>query len=72
MARRIAILTQGQTHPLAAKTAVSLLRYRGDEVVALVDSQAAGQTARALLNCGGETPIVASLDELPGTGADTL
>ncbi|MEM7624910.1 MAG: DUF1611 domain-containing protein [Planctomycetota bacterium] len=76
MAQRIAILTQGQTNPLSAKTAVSLLRYRSDEVVALIDSEAAGQTAQDLLQCGGVTPIVASLDDIPGAvsgaGADTL
>lgn len=71
MTRRIAILTQGQTNPLSAKTAVSLLRYRGDEVVALVDSESAGKTAQALLKCGGDTPIVAGLGDVPG-GADTL
>ncbi|MEM1107524.1 MAG: DUF1611 domain-containing protein [Planctomycetota bacterium] len=64
MPAHLAILTQGQTHPLIAKTAVSLLRYRGDEVVGLIDSQAAGATAGALLGCGGDTPIFASLDDL--------
>ena len=63
MNKRIAVLTEGLTQPLSAKTAVSLLRYRGDEVVALIDSQAAGRTTQALLGCGGDTPIVAGLDE---------
>jgi uncharacterized NAD-dependent epimerase/dehydratase family protein len=68
----IAILTQGLTNPLSAKTAVSLLRYRGDEVVALIDSEASGQTAEKLLGCGGTIPIVGSLDEARQRGADTL
>ena len=72
MPRRIAILTQGHSHPLAAKTAVSLLRYRGDEVAALVDSEAVGQTAGALLGCGGDTPVVASLDDPVAHEADLL
>lgn len=63
MTRRLAILTEGRTDPLSAKTAVSLLRYRRAEVVALIDTQSAGRTAEALLGCGGSTPIVASLDE---------
>lgn len=71
MTSRIAVLTQGHTDPLSAKTAVSLLRYRGDQVVALVDADAAGQTTQALLGCGGDTPIVAALGDIPG-GADTL
>ena len=61
--KRIAVLTEGLTQPLPAKTAVSLLRYRGEEVVALIDSQAAGRTTQELLGCGGDTPVVASLDE---------
>ena len=61
MTPHLAILTEGQTIPLSAKTAVSLLRYRGDEVVALIDTQAAGQTTQNALGFGGDTPIVASL-----------
>ncbi|MEO1237355.1 MAG: DUF1611 domain-containing protein [Planctomycetota bacterium] len=63
MPSRLAILTQGQTHPLSAKTAVALLRYRGDEVVALIDSEQAGRTTQGPLGCGGDTPIVGSLAE---------
>ncbi|MBB6428275.1 DUF1611 domain-containing protein [Algisphaera agarilytica] len=68
MPRRLAVLTEGQTNPLSAKTAVSLLRYRGDEVVALIDSEQAGSTAQALLGCGGDTPIVAGLEQLEQSG----
>ncbi|MCA9236193.1 MAG: DUF1611 domain-containing protein [Planctomycetales bacterium] len=68
--RRIVLLTQGNTEPITGKTAVSVLRYRPDEVVALLDSEEAGKTAGAVLHVGGETPIVATLDEAPS--ADTL
>ncbi len=61
MPRRLAILTQGRTEPVAAKTAVSLLRFKPEEVVALIDTQAAGQAAGQVLGFGGDTPIVASL-----------
>jgi uncharacterized NAD-dependent epimerase/dehydratase family protein len=64
------ILTEGHTHPLTAKTASCILRYRPDEVVALVDSTQAGRTAQDLLHVGGATPIVASLDGAPA--ANTL
>lgn len=64
MTPHIAILTEGQTNPLSAKTAVSLLRYRGDEVVALIDTQTAGRTTQDALGFGGDTPIVASLEAL--------
>lgn len=72
---RIVILTEGKTDPLTAKTANVLLRYRGDDVVALLDSTQAGKTAGELLGVGGDTPVVASLDEVPlidGEGPDTL
>lgn len=67
---RIVILTEGKTDPLTAKTANVLLRYRGEDVIALLDSTQAGKTAGALLGVGGETPVVASLDELEAP--DTL
>ena len=41
-----------------------MLRYRGDDVVALLDSTQAGKTAQELLGVGGDTPVVASLDEV--------
>jgi len=62
--RRIVILTEGHTNPSRAKTAAGVLRYAGDEVVALLDSAEVGQTAQALLNTGGDTPIVASVKEV--------
>ena len=59
--RRIVILTEGYTNPSRAKTAAGVLRYAGDDVVAVLDSAEAGQTAQALLNAGGDTPVVASV-----------
>ncbi len=61
--QRLAVLTQGRTNPLSAKTAISLMRYRAGEVVALIDSQTAGQTAQQALGFGDDTPIVATLAE---------
>lgn len=60
--RRMVILTEGKTTPFYAKTAMSLLRYRSQDVLALLDSTAAGKTAGELLQMGGETPIVATLN----------
>lgn len=67
---RIVILTEGKTDPLTAKTANVLLRYRSDDVVALLDSTQAGKCAEELLGVGGDTPVVASLDDVEGP--DTL
>ena len=62
---RIAILTEGRTDPIAAKTALSLLRFRTADVVALIDSHTAGQVAGEPLrigdDVGGTVPIVAGL-----------
>jgi uncharacterized NAD-dependent epimerase/dehydratase family protein len=63
--RRLIILTEGHTEPLAAKTAACVLRYRADEVVALLDSAQVGCTAHELLGVGGDTPIVARLEDAP-------
>jgi uncharacterized NAD-dependent epimerase/dehydratase family protein len=68
--RRLVILTDGQTEPIAAKTAVNVIRYGRDQVVALLDSTQAGKTAQQLLGVGGDIPIVARLDDAPP--ADTL
>ena len=70
MSRKLVVLTQGFARKLNAKTAVSLLRYRPEQVVAVLDDQEAGQSAQALFGVGGDIPVVASLDEVKG--ADTL
>jgi uncharacterized NAD-dependent epimerase/dehydratase family protein len=70
MPRRIVVLTEGHTNPIEAKTAACVIRYRGDEVLAALDSTVAGRTTGELLGVGGAKPIVASLADAPG--ADTL
>jgi uncharacterized NAD-dependent epimerase/dehydratase family protein len=64
--RRLAILTEGYTEPVTGKTASSVLRYRPEEVVALIDSTQAGRTTQELLGVGGNTPVVATLAECKG------
>jgi uncharacterized NAD-dependent epimerase/dehydratase family protein len=68
--RRIVILTDGRTNPVNAKTAACVVRYKPEEVVALLDPTQAGKTAGELLGVGGAIPIVATLAEAPG--ANTL
>ncbi|HEY4233223.1 MAG TPA: DUF1611 domain-containing protein [Lacipirellulaceae bacterium] len=63
--RQLLILTEGQTEPIAAKTAACVIRYGQDEVVALLDSTQAGNTARELLGVGGPIPVVARLEDAP-------
>lgn len=69
MARRIIILTEGHTEPHAGKTAASVIRYRGQDVAALLDSTQAGKTSGDLLGTGS-VPIVGRLDDVPD--ANTL
>ena len=64
-ARRLIILTEGHSEPITAKTAASVLRYKPEEVLALLDTTQAGKTAQQLLGVGGEIPVVASLDAVP-------
>ncbi len=63
MNRRLLILTQGHARTLKAKTAVSLLRYRPDQVVAVLDPDQAGQTAGEVFGVGGDIPVIGSLDQ---------
>jgi len=63
--RKILILTEGLSNPNSAKTACSVIRYRLDEVVGVLDTTVPPQPAHALLEVGGDLPIVNSLEALP-------
>jgi uncharacterized NAD-dependent epimerase/dehydratase family protein len=67
---RIVLLTDGFSTPFLAKTAISLLRYRTDDVVALLDATVHQKTTGQLLGVGGDLPVVASLAEV--SQADSL
>ncbi|QDT09950.1 DUF1611 domain-containing protein [Planctomycetes bacterium K23_9] len=62
--KRIVLLTDGYSTPFLAKTAISLLRYRGDDIAAVLDKEHAGQTAQQLLGYGESIPVVDSLDQI--------
>ncbi len=64
--RRIAILAEGSFDWQRAKTAVGIMRYSPDTVVAVIDSENAGRDAAAALNdpsVGAGVPVVASIKE---------
>ncbi len=63
--RRMIILTDGHTDAHTAKTAICVLRYKPEEVVAVLDSQSAGKTCQEVVGVGGRIPIVASLADAP-------
>ena len=70
MNRKMVILTEGHSNPRTAKTACSVIRYRPDEVVAVLDSTQAGKTTQEVLQVGGELPFIRDLGE--ADHADTL
>jgi uncharacterized NAD-dependent epimerase/dehydratase family protein len=70
--RRLVILAEGSFTPRDAKTAVGVLRYRPEEVVAVLDSTRAGRTAAECAGVGGGVPVVAGLDAAAEHGADSL
>lgn len=70
--RRFVILAEGSFGPLSSKTANACLRYIPSEVVAVVDSTAAGRTALDVLGFGGKVPVVASFAEAMIFSPDAL
>lgn len=60
--RRIVILTEGHSNPHTAKTACSVIRYRPEEVVAVLDSEHTGKRTGEALGVG-DAPFIARLDE---------
>ena len=61
--RRLVILTGGLLGVFTAKTAVSLIRYRPEQVVAVLDEKHAGQDLEQIVGIGSGIPIVASVEE---------
>lgn len=74
--RRIAILAEGSFDRQGAKTAVGVLRYSADTVVAIIDSTRAGQDAALALGdpegLGKGVPIVANFAATIPYEPDTL
>jgi uncharacterized NAD-dependent epimerase/dehydratase family protein len=74
--RRLAILAEAAFDPQHAKTAVGVLRYSSDAVVAVIDSTRAGQDAADALGdpsgLGRGVPIVADLAATLPYKPDTL
>jgi uncharacterized NAD-dependent epimerase/dehydratase family protein len=66
------ILAEGRLGVFSSKTAVCLLRYRADEVVAVLDSTRAGASTAEVLSMDVERPIVGTVDEAMEHGPDTL
>lgn len=63
--RKMIILTDGYTDSHTAKTAICVIRYRAEEVVAVLDRQSAGKTCEEIVGVGGRIPVIGSLEEAP-------
>lgn len=61
--RRIAVLAEHMLDFHHGKTAVSIVRYRPQEVACIIDSANAGKTAHDVLGIGGAIPIVTSMED---------
>jgi uncharacterized NAD-dependent epimerase/dehydratase family protein len=61
--RKMVVLAEGCFSPLGAKTAVCLVRYIPDEIVAVIDSSRAPARVQDVLGFGGGIPVVASLED---------
>src|SRR5436305_15153565 len=61
MNSRFLILAEGAFSPLRSKTANACIRFTPENVVAVIDSSRAGETAQEVLGFGGSIPVVASL-----------
>jgi uncharacterized NAD-dependent epimerase/dehydratase family protein/phage shock protein A len=66
------IIADGDFGPMTSKTANSVIRYRPDRVVAVLDRQHAGRTVADVLGFGGTIPVVGSIAEGLARGADAV
>lgn len=62
MFRRILLATDGRLGVFTAKTAASLLRYRAQDIVGVVDAAAAGRSLPSIIPWAAEVPIIADLN----------
>ncbi len=70
--RRLVVLTEGQFGAHHAKTAIGVIRYGRDEVVAVLDSTIAGRNVSEWMGPDYDIPAVAALPDAIARGADAL
>lgn len=66
------VLTVDQLGVFTSKTATALLRYRGDDVVAVIDRGRAGDSLPAIIPRAPDVPIVATVADAAQLGAEAL
>ena len=70
--KTLAIYLQDHLKSSHGKTGLAVLRYSPHPIAAVIDSEYAGQSLRALTGIQRDVPIVSSLDEAIALCADTL
>ncbi|MGH2706813.1 MAG: DUF1611 domain-containing protein, partial [Actinomycetota bacterium] len=60
---RYLIIADGDFGPMTSKTANSLIRYRPERTVAVLDRQQAGRTVQEVLGFGGPIPVVGTMSD---------
>lgn len=70
--RRILLLTEGYLGPFTAKTAAALLRYRPQDIVGVVDSQAVGTDVRSAIPWAPPVPVLAEVARAAALHPDAL
>ncbi|MBA2480581.1 MAG: DUF1611 domain-containing protein [Planctomycetes bacterium] len=70
--RRLAVLTEGGLDIYRNKTAMSLLRFRPEDVVCVIDSKHVGMDLQRIAGVGQGIPIVSSVDEALPLGIEWL
>jgi uncharacterized NAD-dependent epimerase/dehydratase family protein len=66
------VLAEGEFGQAASKTAIGVIRYASDRVVAVIDSTRAGHNASEWLGPAFDIPVVATLDEAFAFEPDSL
>jgi uncharacterized NAD-dependent epimerase/dehydratase family protein len=61
--KKFVLFAEGCFGLFTSKIAASLIRYRGDRCVAVIDSRKAGQTVQDVLGYGGPIPIVGRVEQ---------
>ena len=70
--KKIVILSHGAFNYIKNKTGNMLIRYRTDEVIALLDRTKSGMTANDELGYGGSIPVIENFEASANLSPDTL
>ncbi len=70
--KKIAILCHGAFNYIKNKTGNMLIRYRPDEVIAVIDKSKVGKTSNSELGYGGDIPVIKNFNDCKQYQPDTL